>query len=133
MSHWKKVIAEMRPDGAAVADERLRIIRNPPLVGDRIERDHAPLRILNFHQLVTRPRSVRLPGHEEDFINCIRTRQKPIMTIEAGHAVAALCILGNISYILGRKLQWDGAQERVMGDEEANRMLSRPNRSPWHI
>lgn len=73
------------------------------------------------------------PGHEQDFMNCIRTRQKPIMTIEAGQAVSALCVLGNISYILGRKLQWDGINERVIGDEEANRMLTRPNRSPWHI
>jgi predicted dehydrogenase len=73
------------------------------------------------------------PGHEEDFLRCVRTRQKPIMTIEAGHAVATLCILGNISYILGRKLQWDALNERVVGDEEANRMLARPNRSPWQI
>ena len=73
------------------------------------------------------------PGHEEDFISCCRTRKKPIMTIEAGHAVATLCILGNISYILGRKLRWDAANERVIGDPEANRMLSRPNRSPWFI
>jgi predicted dehydrogenase len=73
------------------------------------------------------------PGHEEDFFNCIRTRQKPIMTIEAGHAVATLCILGNISYILGRKLHWDAKSEKVIGDAEANRMLRRPNRSPWLI
>ena len=73
------------------------------------------------------------PGHEQDFMNCVRTREKPIMTIEAGHAVSTLCILGNISYILGRKLQWDAAAERVVGDEEANRMLTRPNRSPWRI
>jgi hypothetical protein len=66
-------------------------------------------------------------------MDCIRTRQKPIMTIEAGHAVSTLCILGNISYILGRRLKWDAEAERVIGDEEANRMLSRPNRSPWHI
>jgi predicted dehydrogenase len=73
------------------------------------------------------------PGHEQDWVNCIRTRAKPIMNVEAGHAVATLCVLGNISYILGRKLLWDGAAERVIGDEEANRMLARPNRSPWHI
>jgi predicted dehydrogenase len=73
------------------------------------------------------------PGHEQDWLDCMRTRKRPIMHVEAGHAVAKLCILGNISYILGRKLQWDDASERVIGDEEANRMLARPNRSPWHI
>jgi len=73
------------------------------------------------------------PGHEQDWLNCIRTRKKPIMHIEAGHRVATLCILGNISYLLGRKLHWDPVAERCMGDEEANRMLSRPNRAPWRI
>jgi predicted dehydrogenase len=73
------------------------------------------------------------PGHEQDFVDCCRSRKKPIMNIEAGHAVSTLCILGNISYILGRKLQWDAKSEKVVGDEEANRMLSRPNRSPWRI
>ncbi len=75
----------------------------------------------------------RSPGHEQDWLNCMRTRKQPIMHIEAGHRVAVLCILGNISYILGRKLRWDPVAEKVIGDEEANRMLARPNRSPWHI
>ncbi len=75
----------------------------------------------------------RSPGHEEDWLQCMRTRKKPIMHIEAGHRVATLCVLGNISYILGRKLHWDPVAEKVIGDEEANRMLSRPNRSPWHL
>jgi predicted dehydrogenase len=73
------------------------------------------------------------PGHEQDWLDCIRTRSKPIMHIEAGHRVATLCILGNISYVLGRKLHWDPVTERCIGDEEANRMLSRPNRAPWRI
>jgi predicted dehydrogenase len=73
------------------------------------------------------------PGHEEDWLQCMRTRKKPIMHIEAGHRVATLCVLGNVSYILGRKLDWDPVAEKVIGDEEANRMLSRPNRSPWHL
>lgn len=75
----------------------------------------------------------RSPGHEQNFLECVKTRKEPVMPIEAGHATASLCILGNISYILGRKLRWDWRRERVIGDEEANRMLSRPNRSPWFI
>jgi hypothetical protein len=47
--------------------------------------------------------------------------------------VAALCILGNLSYILGRKLEWDPVGERVKNDEEANRLLGRPGRGPWHL
>ncbi len=73
------------------------------------------------------------PGHEQDFVNCMRSRKRPIMSIEAGHAVGVLCILGNISYRLGRGLNWDPVNERVIGDEEANRLLARPNRAPWRI
>jgi predicted dehydrogenase len=73
------------------------------------------------------------PGHEQDWLDCMRSRKKPIMNIEAGHAVSVLCILGNISYLLGRKLVWDAAKEMCAGDEEANRLLARPNRAQWHI
>ncbi len=73
------------------------------------------------------------PGHERDWLNCMKTREKPIMHIDAGLAVANLCILGNISYILGRELRWDAETNRVIGDAEANRMLARPNRTPWRI
>ena len=75
----------------------------------------------------------RSPGHGENFEDCIRSREKPIMHIESAHRVATLCILGNISYRLRRKLDWDWVNERVRNDEEANRMLSRPGRGPWHL
>lgn len=73
------------------------------------------------------------PGHFQNWLDCIKTREKPIMHIEAGHQVATLCILGNIAYRLGRKLEWDAENEKVLGDEEANRMLGLPGRGEWHI
>jgi hypothetical protein len=75
----------------------------------------------------------RSPGHIENFVDCIVTREKPIMHIEAGHRVASLCILGNIAFQLQRKLAWDAVNERVLNDAEANRLLSRPGRGPWHL
>ncbi|NUO83831.1 gfo/Idh/MocA family oxidoreductase, partial [candidate division KSB1 bacterium] len=41
--------------------------------------------------------------------------------------------LGVIAMKLGRKVEWDGARERFVNDAEADRMLSRPMRSPWHL
>ncbi|MDX9755570.1 MAG: Gfo/Idh/MocA family oxidoreductase [bacterium] len=73
------------------------------------------------------------PGHRENFEDCIRTRQKPLMHIEAGHRVATLCILGNLAYILGRKLEWDPVNECVKNDDEANRLLFRPGRGEFYI
>ena len=75
----------------------------------------------------------RSPGHFENFEDCIKSRKKPIMHIESAHRVSTLCILGNISYRLRRKLEWDPVNERVRNDDEANRLLSRPGRGPWHL
>ncbi|HUG91634.1 MAG TPA: hypothetical protein VML55_12410 [Planctomycetaceae bacterium] len=48
-----------------------------------------------------------------------------------GHISTASCILANLSMSLGLTLQWDAEKERVVGDEEANRLLRRPYREPW--
>jgi len=71
------------------------------------------------------------PGHMDDWFLGIRTGKKCIMDIEWGAGVANLCILGNIAYILGRKLTWDQDKWTVVGDEEAQRMMSRPQRYPY--
>ncbi|MBN2316165.1 MAG: Gfo/Idh/MocA family oxidoreductase [Sedimentisphaerales bacterium] len=73
------------------------------------------------------------PGHKEDWFNGIKTGAKTIMNIEAAVGVANLCILGNLSYILGRKLQWDQAKQTIVGDPQAQRMMSRPQRHPYHL
>lgn len=73
------------------------------------------------------------PGHMEDWFKGIRTGEKTIMNIDAAVEVADLCNLGNLSYLLGRKLEWDGKNRRIVGDEIANRMLGRPQRHPYHL
>jgi predicted dehydrogenase len=78
-------------------------------------------------------KAFRSPGHSENWEDCIRTREKPIMHMEAAHRVATLCVLGNVSFQLQRKLEWDPVTERVKNDDEANRLLSRPGRGPWHL
>jgi hypothetical protein len=55
------------------------------------------------------------------------------MNIEAAVGVANLCVLGNLSYILGRKLEWDQANQTIVGDRQAQRMMSRPQRHPYHL
>jgi predicted dehydrogenase len=75
----------------------------------------------------------RSPGHKEDWFEGIKTGQPTIMNIEAGVATANLTIMGNLSYILGRKLTWDGTKQEFVGDEQANRLLSRPQRYPYHL
>ena len=73
------------------------------------------------------------PGHARNFIDCVKSRGKPVMDIEIGHRIAVLCILAELSYRLGRPLQFDGATQTFPGDAEANRMLGNPGRGAWHV
>jgi predicted dehydrogenase len=70
-------------------------------------------------------------AHWRNFLDCVRKRQRPIADIEEGHISTALCLLGNVSQRVGRSLTWDAKKERVVGDEEANRLLRREYRKPW--
>ena len=73
------------------------------------------------------------PGHMEDWFEGIKTGKETIMNIAAGAGVANLCILGNLSYTLGRKLVWDQEKQEIVGDEQAGRLMSSPQRHPYHL
>ena len=68
-----------------------------------------------------------------DFLHCVKTRERPFRDIEIAHRTATHCHIGNIAYWLKRPLKWDAAKEQFVGDEEANRWLSRPMREPWRL
>jgi len=70
--------------------------------------------------------------HVENFIHCIRTREKPVADVEEGHRSTLLAHLANISYRVGNKmLEFDAEQERFTNCDEANRLLGREYRKPW--
>jgi predicted dehydrogenase len=69
--------------------------------------------------------------HMQDFLHAIATRGRPVADIEEGHISTASCILANHAMKLGRSLSWDAKSQRVIGDDEANRLLARPYRGPW--
>ncbi|KPK50230.1 MAG: hypothetical protein AMK72_02700 [Planctomycetes bacterium SM23_25] len=71
--------------------------------------------------------------HQEDFLKAVKTRQDPVSPVEAGHHASSLGLLGEIACRLGRKLTWDPKAEKFAGDDEANRLLSRPMRAPWTL
>ena len=51
------------------------------------------------------------------------------MNVDAAVNTVNLAIIANISYLLRRKLNWDPAAQRFVGDDEANRMLAQPYRA----
>jgi predicted dehydrogenase len=69
--------------------------------------------------------------HMQDFLKAIASRGKPVADIEQGTTSSIASILANISMQLGRTLEWDAKAGRVKGDDEANKLLARPYRSPW--
>jgi len=72
-------------------------------------------------------------GHNMNWHQCIRSRQRPICDVEVGCRSVTVCHLGNIAFWLKRSLRWDPAREHFIGDAEANRWLDRPKRAPWHL
>jgi len=72
-------------------------------------------------------------SHKANFLECIKSRTETAAPVEVGHRSCSVCLLGDIAMRLGRKLKWDPKQERFTNDDDANRMLFRPMRSPWHL
>jgi predicted dehydrogenase len=70
-------------------------------------------------------------AHVQNFIDCVRSRRRPVADVEIGHRVVTACHLGVIAYRTGRKIRWDAKQERIVGDPEAQRMTSKQYRAPW--
>ncbi len=78
-------------------------------------------------------RLYRSTDHQGNWLECIRTRGRPICDVSIGHRSVTVCHLGNIAYWLKRSLKWDPVKEEFVGDDEANRLLQRPMRSPWRL
>ncbi len=69
--------------------------------------------------------------HRQNWLDCIRTRRRPIADVEIGCRSVTVCHLGNIATWLGRPIRWDPEREEIIGDPEASRWLDRPKRAPW--
>jgi predicted dehydrogenase len=70
-------------------------------------------------------------GHIRDFLAAIASRGKPVADIAEGYISTTSCLLAYVSMQLGRSLTWDPQARKVIGDDEANRRLTRAYRSPW--
>jgi hypothetical protein len=66
-----------------------------------------------------------------NWLECIQSRKEPISPAEIGHRACSVCLLSHIAMKLPRKLYWNPEKERFINDDEANSMLSRPQRSPF--
>lgn len=96
------------------------IIANPPEL----------LKEVDVPKIVNRDANI---AHVNNFIDCIKTREKPAADISIGHRSATVCHLGNIALRTGKKIQWDPEQETIVGDAEAAKWLSKEYRKPYEL
>ena len=104
--------------------------REESLPPARSGRYNAILPVPSRHGAAARGPATGLP---ENFLHCVRTRGEPAAPVEVGHRAATVCHLGNVAMMLGRKVNWDPVAGRFVNDPEADRMLSRAMRAPWHL
>jgi predicted dehydrogenase len=71
--------------------------------------------------------------HHRNFLDCVKTRAETLAPCEIGHRSTTIPILANIAIELKRKLRWNPEAERFVDDPEADRLLSRAMRAPWHL
>jgi predicted dehydrogenase len=71
--------------------------------------------------------------HIRNFLDCVRTRRKPVSSAEVAQRAHTIVHCGNLCARLGRKLRWDSEAELFVNDEQANNMLSRTMRAPWRV
>jgi hypothetical protein len=85
---------------------------------------------------VIRPDEINLPRstqHHGNWLEAVKSRQQPIAPVEVAHRSCSACLLHHMAMKLKRKLHWDPTRERFKNDDEANAMLSRPQRWPYAI
>ncbi len=73
-------------------------------------------------------------NHYKDFLDCIKSGEKPICDVEIGHRTATACHLGNICVRLGgEKITWDPVAEEITNSPDAQAMIDKPYRDPWKL
>ncbi|MBN1465136.1 Gfo/Idh/MocA family oxidoreductase [candidate division KSB1 bacterium] len=77
------------------------------------------------------PDQQNIPELWANFLTCIESREKPICDIEIGHRSTTMSLLGMLSAKVGRSIAWDGEQQIILHDPEANQYLKRDYRAPW--
>jgi predicted dehydrogenase len=104
---------------AALKDAQALAASDPKIITSVIAKDE-------FHV----PRS---NDHHGNWLEAIKTRQQPIAPVEVAHRACSACLLHHMAMKLNRRLYWDPEKERFKNDEQANSMLSRPQRAPFGL
>jgi len=72
-------------------------------------------------------------NHHRNWIDSIKSRKEPIAPVEAAHRSCSACLIHHMAMKLNRKLYWNPETEQFKNDDEANSMLSRPQREKYAV
>jgi len=70
-------------------------------------------------------------GHGRNFFDCVKSRARTACNQDVMRRSHIACFAAELSWELGRKLNFDPVRERFVDDEEANRRIGRATRQPW--
>ncbi len=120
---------EVHPDKRTAPENQIPQMMGHPVGGPQLRKDIQP-------EPWTEAVKVRVPDdlwprHARNFLDCVKSRQRPNADAEDGHRTATACHLANMSLRLGRKIGWNPETEEIVGDPEASAQLERPYREPW--
>lgn len=73
------------------------------------------------------------PGHHREFLNSIKSRELPNCSFQYHQPLALALDLAHVALHTGRKLHWDSAKNRVIGDPEAQKLCTPVYRKPWTL
>lgn len=68
-----------------------------------------------------------------NFLDCVKSRQSPLCTLEEGHRSTSFAHLANIALEMKTQLEWDAKKELFTNSREANKLLSYEYRKPWSL
>jgi predicted dehydrogenase len=71
--------------------------------------------------------------HVQNFLDCMDTRQPSRSDVEIGHNSMIACHLANIAFRVGRRIGWDVDKEQIVGDAEAQKLVTKSYRAPWTL
>ena len=72
-------------------------------------------------------------NHVANWLDCIQSREEPNAPVEVGHLVTSVSHLINICRITGRAIDWDATAEQIVGDKEANDLLTKTRRPEFAL
>jgi len=123
----------------------VRLLMKGGTKGVRFDGDGGWIHISDEGEITAEPKSILaartvprvswafMEGHVRNFLECIKTRRRTASHPELAHRAHTIAHCANLCLRLGRKVEWDPAAERFVGDDEANRLLERTMRVPWRV